>query len=155
MAELVPGVSGGTVALVTGVYDALIASASHVLAAVRQAVVGPDRRAVATELRRTDWWLIGPVLAGMATAVLTMAGVMGSFVADHPEHARGLFLGLVAASVAVPLTMLPPRLLYSSRQQARDGAAFVLAAVLAFWLTGLSGGGTSASPSYLAVFLAA
>lgn len=155
MAELVPGVSGGTVALVTGVYDALIGSASHVLAAVRRAVVGPDRRTAAVEVRRTDWWLIGPVLVGMATAVLTMAGVMGSFVADHPEHARGLFLGLVAASVAVPLSMLPPRNLYSSRQQVRDGAAFVLAAGLAFWLTGLSGGATSANPSYLAVFLAA
>lgn len=155
MAELVPGVSGGTVALVTGVYDALIASASHVLAAVRQAAVGPDRKAAAVELRRTDWWLIGPVLAGMATAVLTMAGVMGSFVADHPEHARGLFLGLVAASVAVPLSMLPPRILYSSRQRVRDVAAFVLAAGLAFWLTGLSSGSTSTSPSYLVVFLAA
>lgn len=155
MAELVPGVSGGTVALVTGVYDALIASAGHVLAAVRQAVLGPDRRAVGTELRRTDWWLVGPVLAGMATAVLTMAGVMGSFVADRPEHARGLFLGLVAASVVVPLTMLPPRLRHSVQREVRDVAAVVVAAALAFWLTGLSGGATSTTPPYVVVFLAA
>lgn len=155
MAELVPGVSGGTVALVTGVYEALIASATHVLNALRLAALGPDRRAAVTELRRTNWLLVAPVLVGMATAVLTMAGVMGSFVADHPEHARGLFLGLVAASVAVPLTMLPPRLLYSRQQRARDAAAFVLAAVLAFWLTGLSGGAASASPSPVVVFLAA
>ena len=155
MAELVPGVSGGTVALVTGVYDALISSASHVLAAARQAVLGPDRRSAATELHRTDWWLIGPVLAGMATAVLTMAGVMGSFVADHPEHARGLFLGLVAASVVVPVSMLPPRLRRSLRLDVRDAAVVVAAAVLAFWLTGLSTGSTTTTPPYLVVFLAA
>lgn len=155
MAELVPGVSGGTVALVTGVYDALIDSATHVLGAVRSAVVDHDRRAAAAELRRTNWFLIGPVLAGMVTAILTMAGLMSSFVVDRPEHARGLFLGLVAASVVVPLTMLPPRLGYSARQRLRDLAAFTGAAVVAFWLTGLSGGVTSAAPSGPVVFLAA
>ncbi len=155
MAELVPGVSGGTVALVTGVYESLIGSASHVLAAGRLAVLGPDRRAALTELRRTSWWLVGPVLVGMATAVLTMAGVMGSFVADHPEHARGLFLGLVAASVVVPLTMLPTRLRRDRRRDLRGAAILVGAAVLAFWLTSLSSGTTSTTPAYLVVFLAA
>lgn len=156
MAELVPGVSGGTVALVTGVYDALIDSASHVLAAVRALVLGPDRmRGTRAELARTNWLLIGPVLLGMATAVLTMAGVMGSFVADHPEHARGLFLGLVAASVVVPLTMLPPRFTHDARRRAREVAYVLGAALLAFWLTGLSSGATFDSPPYWAVFLAA
>lgn len=156
MAELVPGVSGGTVALVTGVYDALIDSASHVLHGAKVAVTGPDRRRGAmAELRRTNWLLVGPVLLGMATAVLTMAGVMSSFVEDRPEHARGLFLGLVAASVIVPLSMLPPRLTHSGQRRLKDAAALGGAAVLAFWLTGLSGGETSTSPSYVAVFLAA
>ena len=110
MAELVPGVSGGTVALVTGVYEHLIDSASHVLAGLRALVTGPDRGPhCREELRRTDWTLVLPVLLGMATAVLTVAGVMEAFVTDAPEHARGLFLGLVAASILVPLRMLPPR----------------------------------------------
>jgi putative membrane protein len=156
MAELVPGVSGGTVALVTGVYDALIDSASHVLGAVRCAVTGPDRRKGATaELARTNWLVIAPVLLGMATAVLTMAGVMSGFVEDHPEHARGLFLGLVAASVLVPLSMLPPRLSHARRQRLRDGAALVGAALLAFWLIGLAGDRAVGSPAYWTVFLAA
>lgn len=156
MAELVPGVSGGTVALVTGVYDALIDSATHVLSALKNLVVGPHRLAgAAAELRRTNWLLVAPVLIGMAAAVLTMAGVMGSFVEDHPEHARGLFLGLVAASVVVPISMLPPRLITTHRHRLRDGVALGGAAVLAFWLTGLSSGSTSSSPPYPMVFLAA
>jgi putative membrane protein len=170
MAELVPGVSGGTVALVTGVYDALVDSASHVLGAVRHLVTGPERRrGASTELARTSWLLVGPVLLGMAAAVLTMAGLMSAFVADHPEHARGLFLGLVAASVVVPLTMLPPRCDRPARDRparARSGrrsgggrlrelALVVAAAVLAFWLTGLSGAESFTRPSYLLVLLAA
>ncbi len=151
-AELVPGVSGGTVALVTGVYEQLIASASHVVGAARVAVTGPARRARAmTELRRTDWRLVIPVLLGMATAVLTIAGVMSAFVTEHPEHARGLFFGLVAASVLVPISMLPP----ARRPVLYDVGLVVVAVATAYALIGLAGGGTTSDPSLLVVFIAA
>lgn len=154
MAELVPGVSGGTVALVTGVYERLIDSASHVLAALRRLVLGPDRRsATLTELRRTDWGVIVPVLLGMAAAVLTMAGVMHAFVTETPEHARALFLGLVAASILVPLRMLPPRT--PERGAGGDVAIFLAAALAAFVLVGLAGGGEVADPPLLLVTAAA
>lgn len=154
MAELVPGVSGGTVALVTGVYDELIDSASHVLGAARALVHGPDRWARArAELARSDWWLLGPLLIGMAAAVLSMAGVMGTFVGEHPEHARGLFLGLVAASVAVPLLLLPAR--DAGRSRTVDAAWLVAGAVVAFLLTGLAGGREVEDPALVWVFLAA
>lgn len=156
MAELVPGVSGGTVALVTGVYDELIESASHVVAAVRRLITGPDRvHGAAAEVRRTDWWLIVPILVGMGTAVLTMAGVMGAFVLDHPEHARGLFFGLVATSIIVPLSMLPRDRERSGAHRARDALLVVVAAVVAFWLTGMSAGGVVDEPAPLVVFAAA
>ncbi len=151
-AELVPGVSGGTVALVTGVYEQLIDSASHVVGAARVAVTGPDRRARAmTELRRTDWRLVIPVLLGMATAVLTIAGVMSAFVTEHPEHARGLFFGLVAASVLVPIGMLPP----ARRSRAYDVGLVLIAAVTAYALIGLAGGGSTSDPALPVVFVAA
>jgi putative membrane protein len=151
-AELVPGVSGGTVALVTGLYDHLIGSASHIVTALARLVTGPDRvRSATTELRRTDWWLVVPVLVGMATAVLTMAGLMSAFVTDHPEQARGLFLGLVAASIAVPLGKLPP----PTRSRGADALVVVVAAAVAWFLIGLAGGGTVTDPPLLVVFLAA
>jgi putative membrane protein len=154
MAELVPGVSGGTVALVTGVYERLIDSASHVLSAGRHAVVGPDRwSGTRTHLRRTDWSVIVPVIVGMAAAVVTMAGVMHAFVTGAPEHARGLFLGLVAASILVPLRMLPPR--EEGRTSGADVAVFLGAAVVAFLLVGLAGGRELADPPLLLVTAAA
>lgn len=139
-------------ALVTGVYEQLIDSASHVLSALRTVATGPDRRTRAlTELRRTDWRLIVPVLLGMVLALVTIAGVMSAFVTDHPEHARGLFFGLVAVSVIVPVRMLPPR----QRSALLDAALVVLAAVTAFVLVGLAGGGTVSEPPLLVVFFAA
>lgn len=153
MAELVPGVSGGTVALVTGVYDELIDSASHAISSLKRLVLGPDRLAgFSQEIRRTDWWLVGPVLVGMATAVLTVAGVMEAFVTGHPEHARGLFFGMVLVSLAVPLLMLPARVKGS---RILDVVVVAVAAVVAFVLTGMAGGGATSEPAAVVVFLAA
>jgi putative membrane protein len=153
MAELVPGVSGGTVALVTGVYDRLIDSASHVLGAGRRLLRGPDRRrGAAAEVRRTDWLLVGPVLLGMAIAVVTMAGVLEGFVTGSPELARGLFFGLVAASVLVPIRMLPER---EEGSRGRDVALVLVALVAAFVLTSLAGGFEVTDPPYVLVALAA
>ncbi|RRJ86456.1 DUF368 domain-containing protein [Gulosibacter macacae] len=153
-AELVPGVSGGTVALVTGVYDQLIDSADHVVQAGRKLLFGPDRwRSALAELRRTDWWLIVPVLIGMATAVLTLAGVMKGFVTDEPELSRGLFFGLVAASVIVPLRMLPAR--KEGRAPFVEWLMFGGAIVAAFVLTSFAGGQSVEDPALPLVFLAA
>lgn len=156
MAELIPGVSGGTVALVTGLYEQLIGSASHVVSAAKSLVVGGEGGAgrlagARAHLRRTDWWLLVPVLVGMALAVLTMAGVMSAFVTSSPEHARGLFLGMVAMSVAVPLRMLPTR----TRPIWADLLLMAGAAVLAWLLIGLADGGSVTDPALPVVFLAA
>jgi putative membrane protein len=152
MAELVPGVSGGTVALVTGVFEQLIDSATHVLSAVRRLVSGPDRLAGArAELGRAEWLLIVPVLVGMATAVGTVAGTMEEFVSGSPELARGLFFGLVVVSVAVPVRMLPA----GTRPAWVDAALVGLVTVAAFWLVGLAGGAGEADVPLVLVFGAA
>ena len=104
--ETVPGVSGGTVALVTGIYDELIEAGHRITAAARRLVTGPERVVGAREqLRGVNWLLVLPLLVGMAAAVLTVAGPVTGLVEDHPETMRALFLGLVASSVLVPVRL--------------------------------------------------
>lgn len=160
-AELIPGISGGTVALITGVYERLLDAISHLFEAVKRLVLGPDRLAgFRDEVRRTDWWLVGPVLLGMAAMVLTMAGVVESLVSADPVAARGLFFGLVAASLIVPIRMV--------QQEARDNSqptsaarwtagiiVLIVAAVIAFLLIGFADSGVVAEPPLWTVFLAA
>ena len=151
MAELVPGISGGTVALVVGVS----ATARHGLAHRRRDALGGagqgSFRRTRAAFRHADWWLLGTLALGMLAMVFTMAGVLGDFVTDHPEVSSGLFLGMVAASIYVPLTMA---------RQTPGGRTWVLAlllvagAVLAFTLTSLPRGDIG-DPSYLLVFVAA
>ncbi len=152
MAELVPGVSGGTVALVTGIYPRLLDSGAHVVDGVRSAALGPERRSrTSAAFRHVDWWLLLPLAVGMVAVVFTMAGVMKGFVEGSPEIARGLFLGMVAASIAVPLGMA--RATPGGRSWV-SALIFVVAGVLAFVLSGLPSGSID-EPSYLLVFVAA
>lgn len=108
-AETVPGVSGGTVALIVGVYATLLTSAGHLLSGLRRAAVGLVRRRDLTDAKAefalVRWRVVIPVLIGMVAALLLMVGLMESLVAAYPIHTKGLFFGLVLASLWVPLSM--------------------------------------------------
>lgn len=105
--ETVPGVSGGTVALVTGIYRQLIDSASHLVSAVRALVTGPDRAASFREhLRAVQWAVVIPVMIGMPIGLFTAVQFIGDWVENHPELTRAAFFGMVAVSIAVPLRMV-------------------------------------------------
>lgn len=104
LVETVPGVSGGTVALVVGIYTRLIESASHVVSAIRVFITGPNRGSRARKhLRDVDWKLIIPVFAGMILAVFTVAGPMADLVEQQPVLTRAAFFGMVLASISIPL----------------------------------------------------
>lgn len=152
LAELVPGISGGTVALVVGIYPRLLDTGAHIVDGMRSAVLGPDRKArTRAAFRHADLWLLGLLAVGMLAMVFTMAGVMVGFVEDYPEVSRGLFLGMVAMSIAVPWGMA--REVRGGRRWLL-GLLLVVGAVLAFVLSGLPSG-TIDDPSYLLVFVAA
>ncbi|MEI4270793.1 DUF368 domain-containing protein [Klenkia sp. LSe6-5] len=146
VAETVPGVSGGTVALVLGVYEHLIDGAGHVLSAVRSGVAG--RRHEAQEhLRRVHWATVVPVAVGMVVAVVLAAQVVEPLVTDHPVGTRAVFFGLVLGSIAVPAMMVRD-------WRAGTVGVAVVAAVVAFLLSGLPPGG-EVQPALPVVALAA
>lgn len=113
VAEAIPGVSGGTIALVTGVYETLVSSADHAIRAGRLAVAAAFRRGglsrVRAQLGEVAWPAIVPILLGMALALVAAARVIEPLMADHAPAARAAFAGVILASVAVPLRMLGRR----------------------------------------------
>lgn len=113
-AEAIPGVSGGTIALVTGVYETLVSSADHLLRACRLFVAAPFRRGdlarADAELRKVAWPAVLPILFGMAVAVVAAARVIEPLLAEHAQGARAVFAGIILASVIVPLRMIGQRL---------------------------------------------
>ncbi|MGC5257321.1 DUF368 domain-containing protein [Gordonia sp. DT218] len=134
VAETVPGVSGGTVALVSGIYGRLIGSVKHVLDIPRMLVTRGDWRASG---RQVDWWLLIPVCLGMAVTVFSIAGVMESFVTDQPVASRALFMGMIAMSVVVPFLEIENGALSRRPARLRAVGVFAAAAAVAFALTSL------------------
>ncbi|NDL58388.1 DUF368 domain-containing protein [Phytoactinopolyspora sp. XMNu-373] len=106
--ETVPGVSGGTVALVVGVYETIITSAGHFLSGLRLAVAdiprGRGRSRAAVEFGRVNWSVLAPLLIGMFAALVIMARLIEGWVEDNPVQSRALFFGLVLASLWVPFS---------------------------------------------------
>lgn len=145
-AEVVPGVSGGTVALVVGLYATLIGSASHLLTALRLLLVG--RRDEAREAHsQVRWSVLLPVGTGMVTALVIGARVLEPVLEDHPVGSRAVFAGLILASLVVPIGMV-------ERWGARELGLAAVACVAAVVLTGLPPG-TVAEPALPLVTAAA
>lgn len=149
MAELVPGISGGTVALVVGVYERLIDSGMSLMRGVKH-LVG-DRSQAKRTFAAADLALIAALLAGMAIAVFSMAGTMANFVDNHAPIARALFLGMVAVSIYVPFSMVDRS---EVKKRPWVWIVFAVAAALTFVGTGVTSA-TQESPPMPIVFVAA
>lgn len=130
--ETIPGISGGTVALVVGVYQQLIESASALIRWGLALVRG--RRAAAREYwQHISWRLLIPLGIGMVVAVFTVAGPVVDLVETYPEQMRAVFFGMVAASVLVPLLMVRDDVQYRRKRLTfMHLVAFILAGIITF-----------------------
>lgn len=131
-ADLVPGVSGGTIALVLGVYRRLVASIRKGAGALG-ALVRVDFSGFAANLRAIEWTFIAPLLLGIGAAILALSHLIESLLEDHPVRMAGLFFGLVVGSILVAWRMV-------RRRDAATLGALVTVAILTFWLMGLRAG---------------
>ncbi len=108
LAEIVPGVSGGTVALIVGVYQTLIRSASSLVQALMAGLrSGPS--ASRDSSRDISWSIVLPVGVGMVTGIFLGAWLLEPVLEDYPVLTRAVFAGLILASLWVPLQMVGSR----------------------------------------------
>ncbi|MCS4534789.1 DUF368 domain-containing protein [Corynebacterium sp. HS2168-gen11] len=150
LAELVPGVSGGTVALATGIYERAIANGDALLNVVRCLL--RDRSQLAAAFRRVEWPFLLSVGFGMIATVFALSEVMHTFVADSPQTARALFLGMIVVSLAVPIRMIG----LQNFQKHRIAAilSFCLSAIFIFIITGYTAA-EKTEPPLIMIFAAA
>ncbi len=107
-ADIVPGVSGGTVALVLAIYHRLVTSIRNGSSALGR-LLRLDLRGGLAKLGEVDWFLLVPLLLGILTAVLLLAGAIEHQLETNPVQMSGLFLGLVAGSTVVATGLLTRR----------------------------------------------
>ncbi len=104
-ADIVPGVSGGTVALVLGIYDRLINNVRLGARGLKQLLTG-DISSFKETLVRIEWvWLIS-LLVGILVAVAALSSVLEQLLDDEPVKMSALFIGLVVGTIYVAIRML-------------------------------------------------
>ena len=95
-AEVVPGVSGGTIAFVTGIYDELVRSLACVSPRSLEVLLRQGWRSFAAAYNVAFFLFLG---AGMAASFLAVANLVEVLLANHRGVVFGFFFGLIAASV--------------------------------------------------------
>ncbi|WP_166265046.1 DUF368 domain-containing protein [Marinobacter caseinilyticus] len=139
-ADIVPGVSGGTIAFITGIYFRLLGAIDSVPSAFARELC---RGRVKAFWQASDAGFLVTLLAGVLLSVVTLASVISHALIQYPIVLWSFFFGLIVASVwhvgreirQLRLPLLAP---------------LIVGIAVAWWITTLSSG--QLSPSVLTIF---
>ena len=99
--DIIPGVSGGTIALITGIYERLISAVGSIDPASIKHLIRGDFASLRADLEKIDIPFLIVLLAGIGTAFLAMSRVVLLLLTDHAVETYSFFLGLIIASAVV------------------------------------------------------
>ena len=101
-ADVVPGVSGGTIAFITGIYAQFINALKSLSPAILVTLARGDLKGVLADIKAIHWRVLIPVGAGVFVAVLALSKLILGLMDDEPGPTYSLFFGLILASVWLP-----------------------------------------------------
>ncbi|MCE2611626.1 DUF368 domain-containing protein [Flavobacteriaceae bacterium D16] len=138
-ADVVPGVSGGTIAFISGIYEELISSLSN---------IGPGLfRTLAKEGIKSTWKELNgnfllAVFTGIAISIISLAKLISWLLVNEPVLLWSFFFGLVLASVFFVAKGI-------KRWNIAVILMFAIGAVLAYFITSLPPSENTGSLPYL------
>jgi len=104
-ADIVPGVSGGTIALIVGIYDRLVSSIRAGALALANGVKG-DFDTARMWFFTVEWAFILSLGTGILLAVALLSSLLSSLLEHQAVLMAALFFGLVAGSIVVTWHMM-------------------------------------------------
>ncbi|MDC1070845.1 DUF368 domain-containing protein [Acidimicrobiia bacterium] len=99
-ADIVPGVSGGTIALITGIYEELISSIKNINPRLIKTLFKKGVKEFWIELNGTFFIIL---LSGIATSVILLVQIIVFLLDSHEFKIWGFFFGLIIASAYIIL----------------------------------------------------
>jgi len=126
-ADVVPGVSGGTIAFISGIYEELINTISGINFSLW---ITWKQKGIAAAWKQSNANFLVALLLGIATSILSLMKLMRFLLETHPILVWAFFFGLVLASI-----------LYIGKQikkwRAIEIITLLAAAALAYYITTL------------------
>lgn len=124
-ADIVPGVSGGTIAFISGIYETLINSINSI-----------DKTAIThlLKFRFREFWkyvngnFLVVLLAGIGFSIITLMQVVLFMMANYPELLWAFFFGLIVASAVVVGKAI-------TKWHLEVFIAAIIGAGIAYWIT--------------------
>ncbi len=119
VANIIPGVSGGTLALVLGIYERLIGAIQNVSMETVKAFAGLLRfnkngwNNFTSEMKRIDAVFLGSILTGALISIGALAKLMTYLLEHFHDPTYGFFCGLVIVSAWVPFKLIKKHSFFS------------------------------------------
>lgn len=95
-ADVVPGVSGGTIAFIAGIYDELLSSISAINFSLFKTL---KQEGIVGVWKKVNGNFLLALVAGIATSILSLAKFITYLLHHHPILIWSFFFGLILASV--------------------------------------------------------
>jgi len=112
IANIIPGVSGGTIALVLGIYERLIEAIHNIsvdTVRIFLKIIRPsstNRRLLGDEWKRIDATFLLTIAAGAILAIVALAELMTYLLREWHDPTYGFFFGLVLMSAVAPYRLI-------------------------------------------------
>lgn len=106
IAEILPGVSGSTFALIMGIYDDfinLLHSVSDIVKELLKLILGKSTKdKLISKIKDIDFKFGALLVFGMLISIGVLSNVIEKLLHDYPQEVSAFFFGLVLASVSIP-----------------------------------------------------
>jgi putative membrane protein len=112
VAEVIPGVSGSTLALIMGIYDdfiLLLHQISTFIKEIAKLLIGRSNlKRIKNEFVGINFAFGIKLFTGMFITVLVFSNVLTYMFETYPHYLLALFFGIILASIQVPLKRINP-----------------------------------------------
>lgn len=127
-ADVVPGVSGGTIAFISGIYEELLGTISNINLKLLKTLKGEGVKAA---WKQANGNFLAALLTGVFVSIVSLAKVISWLLTNHPILVWSFFFGLVLASV-----------IYIAKQVTQwnvlSGVLLIVGAIVAYYITTLN-----------------
>ena len=101
LANMMPGISGGTIALIMGIYERLIHAINTIPLKSSFTIFSGRKEKLIKELKEVDYEFLFPLIIGVGLATLILALLIGAFIEDYRGITFSFFFGLILASAGI------------------------------------------------------
>lgn len=145
-ADILPGISGGTIALATGIYERLIFGIKNIDFKFIKYAFRKEWKKAKENLLSIDFEFFIPLMLGISCSFLLFSRVLSAAMQENPALAYGFFFGLIAGSARVVHKAISSHSIVSI-------FSFIVGFILAFFFVSLNP--LQADHSLLIIFFAA